>query len=532
MVDVHRGTDLPFSMIKALYDIRRKIDDLYQLEKISDSSDVVAFLERVLAIAIEEINTDDIPKIERGLILIPEGDSAQESYEIVARFLMTDTDMEFSSTIVRDAIRSGETVFCSNAREDPRFQDVKSIRHLQVVGCICVPIRLDTRVVGALYIDNRTVVGALTDVDQLFLEELAIALARPIDTVKFYLNRMATLQQQLESRYGMINMIGQSPHIRQVFELIRVAAGVTSTVLITGETGTGKELAARAIHNLSDRKVMPFVVVDCSALPDSLLEDELFGHKKGAFTGAHRDRKGAFEEAHRGTLLLDEVADASPALQLKLRRALQEGEVKRLGENTPRKVDVRIICATNRDLTQLMKDGEFREDLYYRINVINVQMPPLRDRTGDIPLLAEHFRQEVAQNMGRKPPTFTEKAMEALCRYRWPGNVRELRNTVEQAMTLCTGNRIDVCNLSSTIREESPSHLDHPSGDSPIKQTERRSLSEMKEGTQKFEQEDEKELILSTLASTHWNRTKAANALGISRVTLYKKIKKYGLKES
>jgi DNA-binding NtrC family response regulator len=515
MADLHATPTLPFTMVKALYDIRKKIDDLYQLDEISDSSDVVTLMERILHVAANELNVGEIPKVERGLILLPSGDRAQESYETVAVYKMTDTDVEFSRTIVRQAIQSGEAVVCSNALDDPRFRNAESIRNLKVLGCICVPIKIGPRNIGALYVDNRTVAGVLTDEDRLFLQELALAVARPIDTAQFHLGKVETLQKQLEDRYGLEGIVGESPPMQQVYKLIRVASKVNSTVLITGETGTGKELVAQAIHYLSDRKRMPFIAVDCSAIPESLLESELFGHRKKAFTDA-RDRKGAFEEAHRGTLFLDEVADASPALQRKLRRALQEGEVKRLGENVPRKVDVRIICATNQNLSQKVQEGEFREDLFYRINVISIHLPSLRQRAVDIPLLLEYFLRDLTRER-RQRPSFTREAAEALRHYQWPGNIRELRNVVEQSIVLCSSDRIDLADLPPSIRGESvlpPLPPDVVSTVRPLKE----ALGDA-----------ERKILLSVLTRTGWNRKQAAEILGISRVTLYKKMVKFDL---
>src|SRR5687767_842443 len=262
----------------------------------------------------------------------------------------------------------------------------------------------------------------------------------------------AYLRSQLEDRYSFGGIIGRSRPMQKLFHLLETVAGSNSTILITGETGTGKEVVARAIHHNSPRRAHRFVALNCSAIPETLLEAELFGHVRGAFTGAVGARQGRFEQAHKGTLFLDEVGTMITALQMKLLRALQEREFARVGDTQAIKVDVRVIAATNSDLAKMVSDGAFREDLYYRLNVIPIQLPPLRERREDIPLLAKHFLEKFAPGV---PMQFSQGAMRVLMAYPWPGNVRQLENAVERAVTLRSGRtEIDVADLPPDVQED------------------------------------------------------------------------------
>jgi two-component system response regulator AtoC len=315
----------------------------------------------------------------------------------------------------------------------------------------------------------------------------------------------ARLQQKLKGQYRFEDIVTRSPRMQQIIELIKVVARSQATVLITGESGTGKELVARAIHSQSQRRDRPFVAVSCAALPESLLESELFGHEKGAFTGAHALRKGKIEIAHRGTLFLDEIGEMSTNIQVHLLRVLEEREFTRVGGNELIKVDTRVVSATNCDLQKAIKAGRFREDLYYRLNVVTVDLPPLRDRGEDIPLLAEHFLGKFGEENQKEVEGFSPEVMDFLLRYPWPGNVRELENTIERAVILAKGPRVELGDLvqknSPLVKRASPGQ----------------SLSDV-----------EREHILNVLKDSGGNLAKAARVLGISRATLYKKVKDYG----
>jgi len=330
-------------------------------------------------------------------------------------------------------------------------------------------------------------------------------------------NENAYLRSQLEARYRFDGIIGQSRAIRAVFELLETVAGTPSTILITGETGTGKELVARAIHHNSPRREQRFVAINCGALPESLLEAELFGHVRGAFTGAIGPRTGRLEQAHKGTLFLDEVGTMSPNVQTKLLRVLQEREFERLGESHPTRIDVRIIAATNSDLTKMVKEGTLREDLFYRLNVIPVRMPALRERREDIPVLVQHFLDRVGRDLvpPRMGVSFSQEAMRRLMAYDWPGNVRQLENTIERALTLSGGRtQIDVDMLPTEI--QSTGFAVSPT---PV-------LPEHGIDLDEYVACLERDLIGQSLERSGGNKRQAAALLGLKRTTLVEKLKR------
>ncbi len=323
----------------------------------------------------------------------------------------------------------------------------------------------------------------------------------------------AYLRRQLEERYQFGGILGRSQPMQALFQLLETVARSNSTILITGETGTGKEIVARAIHHNSPRRAHRFVALNCSAIPETLLEAELFGHVRGAFTGAVGARQGRFEQAHRGTLFLDEVGTMSPGLQMKLLRALQEREFERVGDSNTVKVDVRVIAATNSDLTRMVSEGTFREDLYYRLNVIPVRLPPLRDRRDDIPVLVKHFLEKFAPGM---PMQLSQGAMRALMAYQWPGNVRQLENAIERAVALNGGRReIDVGDL--------------PAETQPVARATAAPPVEFPESgldMPRYLATIERDLIRRALELTAGNRNKAADLLGLKRTTLVEKLRR------
>jgi len=313
------------------------------------------------------------------------------------------------------------------------------------------------------------------------------------------------------------SLIGSTPKIVEVYKTLARATLSSSTVLIHGESGTGKELVARAIHENSDRKAAKFVAVNCGALTESLLESELFGHLKGAFTGAQSDKKGLFEEASGGTLFLDEIGDITPALQVKLLRVLQEGEIKPVGSNRQVKVDVRIVAATHRDLPKLVAEGRFREDLFYRLKVIEIEIPPLRERKEDIPELVRVFLSKYSVKAGKAIRSIAPDALKALQAWKWPGNVRELEHQIERAVTLTSGSVLSVDDFE--FLGSGGSAEPTPSGRGEVlSETDQRSLEEM-----------EKLHILKVLKEVDYNKSKASEILGIDRATLYRKAQKFGI---
>ncbi len=329
----------------------------------------------------------------------------------------------------------------------------------------------------------------------------------------------AYLRAQLEQRYRLDGIIGRSRAMRDLFQLLETVAQASSTVLITGETGTGKELAAKAIHHNSPRRAQRFVAINCSAIPETLLEAELFGHVRGAFTGAVATRQGRIEQAHKGTLFLDEIGTMSPALQAKLLRVLQEREVERIGDSHPIKVDVRVIAATNSDLRKMVVDGSFREDLFYRLNVIPVHLPPLRERREDIPVLVRHFVERFCREQAppRTPPAVAQDAIRRLMAYAWPGNVRQLENVVERALALTPGRaQIDLGDLPADVRQVEEAETGEPTAwfpDGGVDLEAHISAIELA-------------LIKQSLERAGGNKRRAAELLNIKRTTLVEKLKR------
>ncbi len=325
-----------------------------------------------------------------------------------------------------------------------------------------------------------------------------------------------SLKQQLGMRYALENVVGQDYKMSRIFELVETVAATKTTVLLSGESGTGKSLIARAVHHRSDRHGKPFVEVSCGAIPEGLLESELFGHVKGAFTGAVADKEGRFRAAEGGTIFLDEINSASPALQVKLLRVLQERRYEPVGSSKTSEADVRVILASNVDLKQEVDEGRFRQDLYYRINVVNIPLPSLAERLGDIPALAEHFLAKYRAEVGREILDISPEAMQALQRYHWPGNVRELENAIERAVVLCKGRHITPDDLPAQVFETAPAK-------SPD------ALEYKAMSLKRALEEPERRIIESALRANHWNRQTTAEMLDINRTTLYKKMKRFGL---
>lgn len=346
----------------------------------------------------------------------------------------------------------------------------------------------------------------------LDFEALRILIERAIEHVHLKSENLALKKrfQQLED----IKIVGKSKAMKELLDQVAMIAPTDATVLITGESGTGKELIAKLIHLNSDRKEKPFVVVNCAAITETLLESELFGHEKGAFTGADKKRDGRFMRAHKGTIFLDEIGELPRSMQAKLLRVLQNGEIQRVGSDKTLKVDVRVITATNKNLEQEVKKGNFREDLYYRLNVVNLKIPPLRERKEDIPVLAQHFLNIFSEKNKKYIKGFTPKAMDMLMKYHWPGNVRELENTIERAVILLTGEYISEKELPPTMVQN-------------YKQKDFLSLEMSKDMPL---EELEKKAILTALRTTNGNKSEAAKRLRISRRTLYLKMEKYGIK--
>ena len=433
-------------------------------------------------------------------------DDAPETLELLQRNLAAHDYQVFTAAGVPEALR-----ILDNASVDLVITDLKmpQVSGLDLARHIRDNLR-DTEVM--IITGYPTIQGAVTAVKlgaQDYLtkpftdEELLSAVRRILDVLKTRRNA----QNGGAPAPALPGLLGQSRAMQAVFAAIRKAATTRATVLISGESGTGKELAARAVHYSSARAAAPFVPVNCGSIPESLLESELFGHVKGAFTGAFEARAGFFQTADGGTIFLDEISNTSLAMQARLLRVLQDGDTYMVGSARPRCVDVRVVAATNKDLRTLVKAGVFREDLFFRLNVITIPMPPLRERADDVLLLAAHFACEFAEELGRSTPVFSDEALQTLRNYSWPGNVRELENVVQRLVVMIDGDRINAPDLPSFMRFSvlRPAGLD-------------RSLAEV-----------EAEHIRSVLASVSGNKTRAAEILGIDRKTLREKLKLHNL---
>jgi two-component system nitrogen regulation response regulator NtrX len=362
---------------------------------------------------------------------------------------------------------------------------------------------------------EATKAGAFDFIEKpLASERVLVTIRNALDQTRLR-DENKSLKRAAEVRH---QMLGESPALRQVWEAIKRAAPTNATVLLLGESGSGKELVARSIHRNSLRSRERFVQVNCAAIPEELIESELFGHEKGSFTGATEKQIGKFEQADRGTIFLDEVADMSPKTQAKVLRVLQEGEVERLGSARTIKVDVRVIAATNKDLEAEIEKGNFREDLYFRLSVIPIRVPPLRDRREDIPALVKHFADLFSRDNNRRPQRFTQAAFEYLQKARWKGNVRELKNTVERLIIMTPGDAIEVDDLRDIVRLESKA---------PAPDNEKERPGTLRE----FKESAERTFLVGKLRENNWNISKTAEVIGTPRSNLYKKLEQYGISQ-
>ena len=411
------------------------------------------------------------------------------------------------------------------SKDNRFFKGIDIQQDFNTRSMICLPLLSRRGLIGILYVLNK-LDGEFTARDAKLLETLSGTIAIAVENAKLYgeLKQYATtleqenlrLKSEVQSRFNLHGVVGSSPAMRKLFDLLEKVIDSMTTVLIQGETGTGKELIAKVIHYSGPRKDKPFVAENCGALTETLLESELFGHVKGAFTGAIAEKKGLFEEANGGTVFLDEVGEMSAAMQVKLLRVLQEGQVRPVGGSQYRKVEVRLIAATNRDLEEEVRKGSFREDLFYRVYVFPIVLPPLRQRREDIPLLIEHFRRKFAKKAKGRTPRMSSRALDLLCRYDWPGNVRELENEVERSITLASA--------EGEIREEhlSPKIKHGPARVGTLDGVQGGTLQEVTEGI-------EQRMIREALKETKGNRSKAARTLGLTRQGLLNKIARYNI---
>lgn len=454
--------------------------------------------------------------MEKATILIAEDEPSQR--ELLEGFLKKEGFAVETASNGREAIEKIEADFFDLALLDYKMPELDGLQTLREIRIRFPELPV---VMMTAYGTVETAVASLKEgaIDYLTkpidLDELLLILRSVLERSNL-IRENRELKARLQQRYGFPNIISNSPKMEEVMGLVARVAPSQATVLIRGESGTGKELIANAIHHASARADKPFLKVNCAAIPETLLESELFGHEKGAFTGALQKRIGRFEEADGGTLFLDEIGELPPTTQVKLLRILQEKEFQRLGSNVTLRVDVRIIAATHRNLEEAMKNGSFREDLYYRLNVISLHLPPLRERKEDLPLLIDHFLKKYSELNQKKVLDLSKEARTLLLRYSYPGNVRELENLIERAVVLCRGTVI--------TREDLPFHLQEGASEAqgrPSKQM--KTLPEILE-------EVERDLILKALHQHQGIQTRAADSLGISERVLRYKMKRYGIR--
>lgn len=505
------------------------------LRQIGQKTDLADILDRVIDAAIEMTGA------ERGFLLLKTSQATESplpGYEVkTARHLnrqsLEEDEFKLSLTAVEQAIKQASFVLTDDARLDPRFGTKSSILHYGLKAILVVPLEIEGNVLGAIYLDHRyqpgcfdpadvTLLSALSSQASLaiqkaqMLQELAEAKEKLVQKVKDQEEKIETLAEELAKkrgalRYGYEEIVAQSPAMLKVLEVLDRVTETTIPVWIHGESGTGKELVARALHFNSPRGRGPIVSENVSAIPETLLESELFGHKRGAFTHADSDRVGLFEQASGGTLFLDEIADMSLAMQAKLLRVLEEREVRPVGSSKKIKIDIRLVTASNKDLNRMVREGGFRGDLFYRINGLTINLPPLRERTEDIPLLTHHFLKKLSREFNLPESELTGEAMEALLEHPWPGNVRELETVLRNALLFAKGRAVgrEFLNFPPSSRGVA----------APAPSTEGKTGEEIAE----------RELIINSLRQHGLDKEAVAQTLGISLSTLYTRMERLGI---
>jgi len=450
----------------------------------------------------------EITGAEKGLILLLEEGGGEEGSKPVIRAsrnvrreTITDTAGHISDSIVQQVIASSRPVIVSDALSDAQFGTSESVVALQLSSVMCAPLVSQGHVTGVLYVGNDRVKGLFErsqlDVLTIFASQASLILQNAMLLTALRADKEKLSEELKDKRFG--DIIGVCASMQEVFRKLQKVASTDISVLITGETGTGKELIAREIHRRSNRVNGPFVVINCGAIPENLIESELFGHVKGAFTGAVGSRPGKFQVADKGTLFLDEIGELPLNLQVKLLRALQERVVYRVGDSKPEKVDIRVVAATNRVLEEEIKANRFREDLYYRLNVVNIFLPPLRERGDDVIIIGKVLLSKYATEMGSKVQGFTPQALAAIKKFTWPGNIRQLENKIKKALVLCDRNLL------------SPEDLDlGPQAESPIMPLE------------KAKEEFQRRYVLEILERNNGNRTQTARDLGVDPRTIFR----------
>ena len=487
--------------------------NLNALLKISSIIHAIRDLEELQAQLLDLIF--EVVPAGRGAILLTDS-QGQEFNSLFARMRESAKAplVKISRTVARQVMEQGVAMLSSDVLASDGLRQVESLAALQVRSLICVPLTVFQRRIGCIYLDNDTLAGRLNEEHLQLVTAIAGLSAVALENSR----RLHWLEQENERLIVEVtqdrSLVGEGARMREIYQFLKRVAPTEGTVLIEGESGTGKELAARAIHRNSPRASKPFVAINCAAIPESLLESDLFGHERGAFTGAASQKKGRFEVADGGVIFLDEIGELAPSLQVKLLRVLQEREFERVGGTHPIKVDIRLVAATNRNLEQAVRSGKFRQDLYYRLAVLKVTMPALRERREDIPMLARHFVQKHSKRCKVKPRPISREALSCLANYDWPGNVRELENAIEHALVLGSPDMILPEDLPESLLERTP----------PSDMTEAKYHAAVKEL--------KKQLILQAVEQTQGSYADAARVLGVHPNYLHRLIRNLELKDS
>ena len=491
---------------------------LYEIsEALNQHMDMKQSLFKVLSVLSESLN------LVRGIIFLINSETGEIRIEI-AHGISEDTTRRIKylpgEGIIGKVIQEGEPAVVQRISEEPLFLDKTHSRDIaegREYSFICVPIKKDNRIVGAISADRPFEGKKSLEKGEKLLSVVAAMIAHHvinIETIRVEKEQLKTenirLKSELENKYSFTNIIGNSNKMREVLQMISQVSSSSATVLIRGESGTGKELVANSVHYNSDRNKKPFIKINCAAIPENLIESELFGHEKGAFTGASRQKKGKFEMADQGTIFLDEIGNMDPSAQVKLLRVLQEKEFERVGGYKPIKTNVRIVAATNSNLEEMVQQGKFRDDLYFRLNVFPIYIPSLRMRKTDIILLADHFLEKYKKEHGKNIKRITTPAIDMMMEYHWPGNVRELENCIERAVILCNEGAIHSYHLPATLQTGTKS------------KTLPRSLEEAVVHL-------EKEILMDSLKNTKGNINKAAKLIGITVRKFSYKAAKYNI---
>ncbi len=477
---------------------------MHQLSlKLTQATELDLLLEGILDAALELTGAD------KGFVVLADAHD-KDHWEIrVARQIdektLAEDGRHLSDSVLQYVIDRSEPIIVADARTDDQFRDAQSVINLQLASVLCVPLVDRGEMLGVLYVGNDSVTGIFDDIDlellSVFAAKTSLLIANAILVGELRRDNQSLREQLRNRRFG--SLIGSSDAMQPVFHAIDRVAPTDVTILITGETGTGKELVAGELHRRSNRCDGPFVTINCGAIPESLLESELFGHEKGAFTGAGARKDGQFHAADGGTIFLDEMGEMPMKLQVKLLRVLQQKTFTRVGSNSPESVDIRILAATNRDLQQRVSEGEFREDLYYRLNVVEISLPPLRKRGDDVVLIARYLIDKVAEELGLPHKELSAQAVRAMRRFHWPGNIRQLENRLKKALVLSTGTKLE------------PSDIDLDEEHLPQVQ----SLAEAKEDFALT-------YILEVLEQNGGNRTQTARDLGVDPRTVFRYLEK------